>query len=137
MAKPLGRNFKLLYENPASPGAYIVLANCKSNTQGISNEQIDVTDKDGAPDRELLEGGIRSTELSASGVFSDAASIKLMKQWVRAGNIKNFRTTDSLGNSQTGPFLCVSFDHAGDYDGEQTWDFKLSSAGAMAYLDAP
>jgi predicted secreted protein len=135
MVKPLGRAFKLQYENPASPGAYITLANCKDNSQGLSNEQIDTTDKDGAPDRELLEGGIRSTELSASGIFSDAASIKLMKQWTRAGNIKNFRTIDGLGNMQTGPFLCVSFDHAGSYDGEQTWDFKLSSAGVMTYID--
>ncbi len=135
MTKPLGKNFRLQYENPSSPGSYLNLANCRENGQSINNEQIDVTDKDGMPDRELIEGGIRSTDLSASGIFSDAASVALMKVWVRGGLIKNFRTIDGLGNMQTGPFLCVSCEHAGAFDGEQTYDIKLASAGAMTYFD--
>ncbi len=135
MAKPLGKIFKLYYEDPASAGSYLLLANCRSNDQAIQVEQIDVTDKDGMPDRELIVGGLQSTDLSASGVFSDAASIKLMTQWARQGLIKNFRTADGIGNLQTGPFLVAGFTHAGEFDGEQTWDIKLNSAGAMVYVD--
>ncbi len=135
MTTPLGKNFRLQYEDPATPGSYLNLANCRSNSQSISNEQIDVTDKDGMPDRLLIEGGIRSSDLSASGVFTDAASVKLMKQWCRAGLIKNFRTIDGLGNSQTGAFLAASCEHAGEFDGEQTYDIKLMSSGPMTYID--
>ena len=135
MATPLGKSFLLFYENPSVPGAYLLLANCRDNSNDMQNETIDVTDKDGMPDRKLIEGGIRSTDISASGVFTDAASVKQLKVWTRAGNIKNFRLQDGLGNTQTGPFLCVSFSQAGSYDGEQTYDLKLSSAGAMTYVD--
>ncbi len=135
MTTPLGKSFRLQYEDPTTPGSYINLANCRSNSQSIGNETIEVTDKDGAPDRTLIEGGIRSSDVSASGVFTDAASIKLMKQWTRAGSIKNFRTIDGLGNSQTGAFLCATFEHAGEFDGEQTYDVKLMSSGVMTYID--
>lgn len=135
MATPLGKSFLLSYENPASPGTYLLLANCRDNSNDMQNEQIDVTDKDGMPDRRLIEGGIRSTDISASGVFTDALSVKQLKVWTRAGNIKNFRLADGLGNTQTGAFLCVSFSQAGAFDGEQTYDIKLSSAGPMTYVD--
>lgn len=135
MTKPLGKLLKLYYENPAAAGTYLALANTRSNTDGVSNEEIDVTDKDGMPDKELIEGGIRSSSHSVSGIFSDAASVKLMKQWARQGSIKNFQIVDGLGNTKTGPFLVASFEHAGEFDGEQTYDLKLSSSGAMTYVD--
>lgn len=135
MTKPLGKLFKLYYEDPANAGQYLLLANCRSNGLDVATEAIDVTDKDGMPDRELIEGGVRTRDVTASGVMSDAASIKLMEQWADAGSIKNFQTRNSL-KTVTGPFQVASFSEAGDHDGEQTWDMKLASAGAaiVVYL---
>jgi TP901-1 family phage major tail protein len=135
MTTPLGRTFLLYYEDPATPMSYLKVANCKDNSEDEATEPIDVTDKDGAPDRTLIEGGIRSSEVSASGVFTDAASIKQMRIWNRDGKIKNFRMVDGLGNTVTGPYQIVSFSRAGSFDGEMTWDLKLSSAGARTYVD--
>lgn len=135
MTTPLGKNFLLKYENPDSPGAYLTVANMRTNSMSLNNESIDTTDKDGMPWRKLIEGGIRSMDLQADGVITDAASQKLIRQWVRGGLIKNFQMVDSLGFIAQGPFLNASLEQSGDFDGEQTWSLKLQSAAEIIFTD--
>jgi len=129
MAKPLGKNFLLKYELPATPGTYATIANMRTNSLSINTESIDVTDKDGMPWRKLLEGGVQSIEMSADGIVSDSATQKVIRGWAFAGSVKNFQMVDSLGNIVQGEFLVQSFEQAGEFGGEQTWSIKLASAG--------
>ncbi len=131
MAKPLGKAFRLLMEDPDNAGAYLIIANMRSNSKNKANDKIDVTDKDGMPWTELLEGGVQSMEVSGAGVFSDAATVAQLEKWADAGNIKNFRVLDGLGNMKTGPFFVASFEHTGEHNKEQTYSIKLSSAGTI------
>ena len=135
MTFPVGKTFLLQIESASVPNTYVTLAACRTLSQAGANAAIDVTNKDGTTFRKLIEGGERTLEVTAAGVFSDDATVKQMVEYAQVGNIKNFRLTDSLGNTATGAFLVASFDKAGEYQKEITYSFKLSSAGDIVYVN--
>jgi TP901-1 family phage major tail protein len=136
MTKYLGDGFLLQIEDPDNPGEFLTLANCRSNSKTLNNELIDVTDKDGMPWRELLEGGVQSIELSAAGIFTNADTQRTVRIWAQTNVIKNYRMIDLMGNSATCGFQIQSFEEQGEYNKEQTFTCKLASSGTPTFVNA-
>jgi predicted secreted protein len=86
---------------------------------------------------QLLQCGIRSMELSASGMFSDAASLSDMTADVVAGNIPTFKVVSGRGDVFIGAFLVASCERNGEYNAAEQYSLSLASAGSVAYTPAP
>lgn len=112
---------------------YETIAGMKSTSMSINNEQVDVTDKGDVPWRQLLAVGIRSMELSASGVFSSAYALNDIMTDVTSGAIQTFKVISGRGDSFLGSFLVSSCERSGEYNGAEQYSLSLASAAAIAY----
>lgn len=119
-----------------SSGPYETIAGMKSTSCSINNEQVDVTEKGSIPWRQLLPVGIRSMELSASGVFTSDQSIADIMNDVMNGAIDTFQVSSGNGDTFVGPFLVASAERSGEYNGAEQYTLSLASAGLITYTPA-
>lgn len=124
------------YVQPVSAGNFITVAGMRSTSMSINNEQVDVTDKGDVPWRQLLAVGVRSMELSASGIFSNAQVLNDIMNDVTNGAIVNFEVTSGRGDQFAGDFLVASCERTGEYNGAEQYSLSLASAGAITYTPA-
>lgn len=136
MAKYCGKDL-LIQRLKTAPSTYETIAGMRSTSVKINNEQVDVTDKGDVPWRQLLQCGIRSMELSASGIFSDAVALADIMADVTAGNIVQFQIISGRGDKFVGLFLVASVERNGEYNGAEQYSLTLASAGAVTYTPAP
>jgi TP901-1 family phage major tail protein len=136
MAKYCGKDL-LIQRLMTAPSTYATIAGMRSTSVKINNEQVDVTDKGDVPWRQLLQCGIRSMELSASGIFSDAAALASIMADVTAGNIVQFQIISGRGDKFVGLFLVASVERNGEYNGAEQYSLTLASAGTVTYTAAP
>jgi TP901-1 family phage major tail protein len=136
MTIPLGKQLLLKAENPNVPGQFNTIARLRTNSSTYASEQIDITNKDAMPWKQLLSGGVQSIEVPAQGVFSDDATIARMEQIAQTNTIQRFQIVDGLNNSITCLFQLTSFDKAGPYNKEQTYSIKLASAGVPVFVNS-
>jgi TP901-1 family phage major tail protein len=120
-----------------STTSHVTVAGMRSTGLTINNEQVDVTDKGDVPWRQLLAVGIRSMELSASGIFSNAAVLSDIMNDVTNGSIVTFKAISGRGDYFDGDFLVSSCERNGEYNGAEQYSLSLSSAGAVVYTPAP
>lgn len=125
------------YIQAVATGLFQTIAGMRSTSLSINNEQVDVTDKGDVPWRTLLAVGIRSMELSASGIFSDDLSLADIMNDVTAGSIVNFQVTSGRGDKFQGDFLVASCERSGEYNGAEQYSLSLASAGVVTYTSAP
>jgi len=125
------------YVQPVASGLFLTVAGMRSTSMSINNEAVDVTDKGDVPWRTLLAVGIRSMELSASGIFSNADVLNDIMTDVTNGAISNFKITSGRGDSFLGDFLVASCERSGEYNQAEQYTLSLSSSGAIAYTPAP
>jgi len=137
MAKYCGKDFLIQKQDGAGPFTYTTIAGMRSTSMTINNEQVDVTDKGDTPWRQLLACGIRSMEMSASGVFSDASILDDIMSDVTNGAIITLKLISGRGDSFLGAFLITSCERNGEYNGAEQYTLSLASAGAVAYTAAP
>lgn len=116
---------------------FLTVAGMRSTGLTINNEQVDVTDKGDVPWRQLLAVGIRSMELSAAGIFSNADVMADIMADVTTGAIVTFKITSGRGDSFLGDYLVGSCERNGEYNGAEQYSLSLSSAGAVVYTAAP
>lgn len=138
MAKYCGKDLLIQRQLAVGPPiTYSTIAGMRSTGLTINNEQVDVTDKGDVPWRQLLACGIRSMELSASGIFSDATVLASLMTDVTTGAIVNFKIISGRGDMFVGAFLITSCERNGEYNGAEQYTLSLASAGAIAYTAAP
>ena len=136
MAKYCGKDL-LIQRLKTGPSTYATIAGMRSTSVKINNEQVDVTDKGDESWRQLLGCGVRSMELSASGVFTDAESLEDIMLDVTTGGIVQFKIISGRGDTFVGMFQVVSCERNGEYNGAEQYSLTLASAGAVVYTAAP
>ncbi len=80
----------LLYADLAggSPQNYTLIPGLRDTNWTFNGEQVDVTNKDSSAWRQLLTGaGIRSLDVSVSGIFQDATVEETVRGWAVAQTI--------------------------------------------------
>jgi TP901-1 family phage major tail protein len=133
MAKFNGLTFLLQLGDGATPEVFTTVAGMRDNTEDHNTEAIDVTDKtatldaSGNPWRELLTKGVHSMDISATGVFTDGATVTNMMNF--RGLIKNFKLISAKGDTVVGAFQLQSMNRAGGHKNELTYSIKLASSG--------
>ena len=127
-------------------GTQTTIGGLRSSSISLSDESVDVTNKDSFGTRTLLAGGgVNSVAISGSGVFTDSASeVAVRTAYAAQANTSNgssaqtaaFETfqflVPNLG-TYTGDFNITSIEYAGEYNGEVTYSMSFESAGYILF----
>lgn len=138
MAASKGRSFVLQIGDGATSESFNTIGGLIANTVTINNENVDMTNKDSAGWRELLEGaGTRSVSISGNGIFKDDTYGKAARTACLAGTHKNYKIIDSdTGDYFTGEFAPTTFEQSGDQNTPMNFSLTLESSGAVTFTEA-
>ncbi|MBE0452078.1 phage major tail protein, TP901-1 family [Roseovarius autotrophicus] len=116
-------------------GNFQTVAGLRATRVSFNAESVDVTSLESAGGwRELLAGaGVKSANLSGSGIFRDAASDARMRQIFFDGEMPDFQVIIPDFGTIEGPFQVSSIDYGGTHDGEATYEVALASAGRLTF----
>lgn len=134
-----GRLVLLKVITSGSPATYTTIAGLRDTTITINETEVDVTTKDDAGVRQLLEGNVLSSvTVSGTGVFTDSATINTLRSAALAGTHRGYKievvdSATTAGGTYTGSFRITSFENAGSYEGEANYSITLASAGAVSF----
>lgn len=140
MAAQKGRELLLKMGDGASPEAFTTIGGLRDTEVVINEQEVDITSKDDAGIRQLLDGNIlRSVSISGSGVFKDGAEFNTFRDAALAGTHKNYQViipgTSSAGGTYEGSFRITNLTENGAHDGEVQYSCSLESAGAVTWTD--
>jgi TP901-1 family phage major tail protein len=115
--------------------AFVTVAGLRSRKIAFNAETVDVTHAESADRwRELLEGaGVKRASISGRGLFKDAASDALVRQFFFDGAINACQVVVPDFGTIEGPFQISSLEFSGEHNGEVTFDIGLESAGALTF----
>jgi TP901-1 family phage major tail protein len=125
----------LLKVDATGAGAFTTIAGLRTKSLSLNADTIDVTHAESLGQwRELLAGaGVRRARLTGSGIFKDAASDLLVRQYLFDGTIRAWQIVVPDFGVIAGPFQITSLEFAGRHDGEVSFDIALDSAGELTF----
>ena len=125
MAADAGRDLRIKFGS-------IVVAGARTDSFSVNTETIDITDKDDAGVRTLLDDiATRSVSLSCSGVMVDGTALATAMTATAGGAAEPM--TIEMGSivSYTGDFIITSFEVTGEQADTITFSMSLESSGAI------
>ena len=116
-------------------GQFETIAELRATRVSFNAESVDVTSLESAGGwRELLGGaGVKSANISGSGVFKDASTDERARQIFFDGETPDFQVIIPGFGIVEGPFQVTSVEYAGSHNGEATYELSLSSAGQLGF----
>lgn len=133
-----GRKLLLKRRTGTSPDTFDTIAALQDTEVQMSEETVDITNKDSAGIRQLLDGTIlQAVTVSGSGVFSDDQSIADILTAFRAGTHDTYQIdvvsteATTAGETMTGAFRITSFNRAGGTTDNVNYSITLESDGAI------
>jgi len=135
MAATAGRNLRIWYDADGAGGtAAVAVAGARTESLTFNNEAIDITDKDDAGVRTLLDDiGTKSMDLSCEGVLVDNTLIELAHGATTSAATHTFEIEIAGIRRYTGLFFISSFEASGAEGTDPvTFTMSLQSSGAVA-----
>lgn len=135
MAAQKGRLFLLKL---GTAGAGGTVAGVRTANFKINNEEVDITNKDSAGWRELLEGaGVQSVDIDIEGIVSDAATYETLQGYAQAQTINGFQliNTGTDTDAISGLFLITGWTQSTGYNNEVTFACTLKSSGTVTFTN--
>ena len=119
-------------------GTFVTVAGLRSRSVAFNTETVDITHADSAGQwRELLAGaGVKHAKVTGAGIFKDAASDALVRQYVFAGSIRDWQVIIPDFGTVEGLFQIAAFELTGRHDGEVAFELSLESAGELTFAAA-
>lgn len=121
-------------------GQFETMAGLRATRIAFNTQAVDVTslESDGGW-RQLLAGaGVKTAQMSGSGVFKDAGTDERARQIFFDGEIPDFQVIIPDFGRMEGPFQITGLEYAGTHDGEATYELSLASAGRLSFVaDVP
>ncbi len=117
-----------------SPVVYTAIGGMTAESLTINSTPVDITTKDDAGVRKLLQGaGVRSVSVSGNGIFDDSAGLNALLTAAMAQTHVNLEIVygTAAGDKFVGTFQVTSMALAGDEGGAQTYNVSFESAGAV------
>lgn len=115
-------------------GVFVTLAGLRATRLSFNAGTMDVTSTASEGGwRELLGSGVKSAQISGSGVFRDADTDARARQLFFDGEVPECQVIVPDFGVVTGPFQITSLEYAGTHDGEATYEIALASAGALRF----
>ncbi len=137
MAVQAGKDL-LVKVDMTSDGLFETIAGLRATRVNFNAETVDVTSLDSEGRwRELLVGaGVRSANISGSGVFRDEGTDERARQLFFDGLTPDFQVVIPDFGIVEGAFQVTSLEYAGALNGEATYELSLQSAGALTFTPA-
>ena len=130
MSAQKGKDLLLKVDSDGA-GTFATVAGLRSRGIAFNAETVDITHA------ELLAGaGIKHAKVSGAGIFKDAASDALVRQYVFAGTIRNWQVVIPDFGTVESPFQIAAFELTGRHDAEVAFDLSLESAGELTFAAA-
>ena len=128
----------LLKVDADTTGVFTTVAGLRSRKIAFNLATVDTTSSESSGQwRELLAGGgVRTANVSGSGIFKNAASDAIVRAHVFNGTIAPWQIVIPGFGTLQGPFQIHSFDLTGKHDGEVSFDLALESAGELIFTAA-
>ncbi len=138
MAAQNGKDL-LIKVDMTGTSTFETFAGLRATRVSFNAEQVDVTTLESQNGwRELLAGaGVKSANISGSGVFKDATTDERARQIFFDGETPNFQVIIPDFGTVTGKFQVTSIEYAGSHNGEATYEVALASAGELAFVATP
>ncbi|MBU6445034.1 MAG: phage major tail protein, TP901-1 family [Alphaproteobacteria bacterium] len=135
MTAQRGKDLLLKIGDGGTPETFATVAGLRSTTLAFNAQTVDVTNADSVDLwRELLAGaGVKSAQVSGSGVFKDAASDAAIRAAFFGQTLSNWQVVIPSFGTVSGPFQITALHYDGPYDGELKLSLTLASAGALAF----
>ena len=114
---------------------FVTVAGLRATKIAFNAETVDVTSLDSAGGwRELLAGaGVKSAQISGSGVFRDANTDERARQIFFDAEMPNFQVVIPSFGIVQGPFQITAIEYSGNHNGEATYDMSFASAGFLTF----
>ena len=125
----------LIKVDMTSAGQFETIAGLRATRVSFNAESVDVTSLESQGGwRELLAGaGVRSVNISGSGVFKDAGTDERTRQLFFDGETPQFQVIIPDFGIVEGAFQVTSIEYAGSHNGEATYELALASAGLLTF----
>ncbi|WP_299149684.1 phage major tail protein, TP901-1 family [uncultured Tateyamaria sp.] len=125
----------LIKVDMTSDGQFETIAGLRATRVSFNAETVDVTSLESQGGwRELLSGaGVRSANISGSGVFKDEGTDERARQIFFDGETPNFQVIIPDFGIVEGPFQVSALEYSGSHNGEATYEVTMASAGALAF----
>jgi len=116
-------------------GQFQTIAGLRATRVSFNAETVDVTSLESQGGwRELLSGaGVKSANISGSGIFRDAATDERARSLFFDGLTPDFQVIIPDFGVVEGPFQVTALDYAGTHNGEATYEMALASAGQLTF----
>jgi TP901-1 family phage major tail protein len=137
MAAQKGKDLLLKIDSTGA-GVFVTVAGLRSRAIAFNSETVDITHAESAGQwRELLAGaGAKHARVTGAGIFKDAASDALIRDYVFAGTIRPWQVVIPDLGTVEGPFQIAAFELTGRHDGEVAFELSLESAGELIFAAA-
>lgn len=129
------RGSEMLLKIKTAEGIFATVAGLRTKTLRLNARPVDVTDTASQGWKELLPGaGIRTAEISGTGIFRDAASDALVRTafFEQSSMVCQFIIPE-FGRIE-GAFLITGLNYAGAYNGEAQFELTLASAAMPSFV---
>ncbi|MGC1259900.1 phage major tail protein, TP901-1 family [Jannaschia helgolandensis] len=125
----------LLKVDQDGTGVFVTLAGLRATRLTFNAGSIDVTSTESAGGwRELLSGGgVKSAQVSGSGIFRDEDTDARARQLFFDGEVPAFQVIIPDFGIVQGAFQITSLEYGGTHDGEATYEIALASAGELTF----
>lgn len=135
MAVQNGRDL-LIKMDMSGDGQYQTVAGLRATRLSFNADTVDVTSLSSEGRwRELLSGaGMRSAQVSGSGVFRDEATDGRARQAFFDGETPQFQVIIPDFGIIEGRFQITSLEYIGRHDGEASYEMSLASAGVVNFV---
>ena len=137
MSAQKGKDLLLKLDSDGA-GTFVTVGGLRSRSVAFNTETVDITHADSAGQwRELLAGaGVKHAKVTGAGIFKDAASDALVRQYVFAGTIRDWQVVIPDFGTVEGPFQIAAFELTARHDGEVAFELSLESAGELTFAAA-
>lgn len=135
MTAQRGKDLLIKIGDGGTPETFASVAGLRATVLAFNARAIDATNADSVDMwRELLAGaGVKSAQISGSGVFKDAVSDETVRAAFFNQTLANWQIVIPSFGIVTGPFKVTALNYEGPYDGEVKTSLTLASAGALTF----
>ncbi|WP_020471463.1 phage tail tube protein [Zavarzinella formosa] len=126
----------LLLKAGAVAASPVTVAGLRNTSLKLSNSMVDVTNKDSAGYRTLLQGaGEQSVTISADGTADSAAAFSTLQNNAFNNTISTYCLFFDNGDTLECSFQITSFEVSGTYNKEQLFTCTLESSGQWTFTN--
>lgn len=133
----LGKDFLLKLSDEGTSPVYTILGGLQATDMKFKINGIDVTNKDSGSWRTLIAGGIRSLDISASGVWRNETTQRTAMTIFLAAGLRHWQIVDGNGDIVLANFMLADLSRAGNHDKDESFTIALQSSGPITYTPGP